>query len=61
MITIRLKNVGDLVEKQKGWFVANVIGSVVDLTPRVEAVVIEKLQASFAEQGIEAEVLRVAE
>ena len=61
MITIKLKNVADIVEKQKGWFVANVIGSVVDLTPRVEAVVIEKLQASFAEQGIEAVVEQVAE
>jgi len=61
MITIKLKNVSDIVEKQKGWFVANVVGSVVDLTPRVEAIVIEKLLASFAEQGIEAVVEQVPE
>ncbi len=54
MITIKITNVDDIVEKQRGWFIANVVGSVVDLGPRVEAVVIEKLRASFAEQGITA-------
>jgi hypothetical protein len=52
MINIKLSNVDEIVEKQKGWFVANVVGAVVDLEPRVEAVIIEKLKASFAEQGI---------
>jgi hypothetical protein len=52
MITIKVSNVDEIVEKQKGWFVANVVGAVVDLEPRVEAVIIEKLRASFAEQGI---------
>ncbi|MEO8842199.1 MAG: hypothetical protein ABI591_05300 [Kofleriaceae bacterium] len=52
MITIKLSNVDEIVEQQKGWFVANVVGAVVDLEPRVEAVIIEKLKASFAEQGI---------
>ena len=59
MITITITNVDDIVEKQRGWFVANVVGAVVDLGPRVEAVVIEKLKASFAEQGIEAVIERV--
>jgi hypothetical protein len=58
MITIKLTNIEDIVEKQKGWFVAHVVGSVVDLAPRVEAIVIDKLRATFAEQGIEAEVSR---
>ena len=52
MINIKVSNVDEIVEKQKGWFVANVVGAVVDLEPRVEAVIIEKLRASFAEQGI---------
>lgn len=59
MITIKITNVDEIVEKQKGWFVANVVGSVIDLGPRVEALVIEKLQASFAEQGIVAVIERV--
>ena len=59
MITIKIENVDAIVEQQKGWFVANVVGAVVDLRPRVEDVVIEKLQASFAEQGIVATITRV--
>jgi hypothetical protein len=61
MITIKISNIDDIVEKQKGWFVANVVGSVIDLRPKVEDVVIEKLLASFAEQGIVAVVERVEE
>ncbi len=59
MITIKITNIDDIVEKQKGWFVANVVGSVIDLGPKVEDVVIEKLKASFAEQGIVAIIDRV--
>ncbi len=59
MITIKITNIEEIVEKQKGWFVANVVGSLVDLEPRVEDVVIEKLRASLAEQGVNAIVERV--
>lgn len=58
MITIKITNIEEIVEKQKGWFVANVVGSLVDLEPRVEDVVIEKLRASLAEQGVIAIVER---
>ncbi len=58
MITIKITNIEEIVEKQKGWFIANVVGSVVDLQPRVEDVVIEKLRASLAEQGVVAIVER---
>ena len=58
MITIHIENVDDVVQKQKGWFVANVVGAVVDLKPKVEDVVIEKLKESFAEQGIVATITR---
>ncbi|HUQ03355.1 MAG TPA: hypothetical protein VM261_12720 [Kofleriaceae bacterium] len=54
MITIKITNVHAVVEQNKGWFVANVVGAVVDMEPRVEAIVIEKLRESFASQGIEA-------
>ncbi|CAN5622851.1 hypothetical protein BH11MYX1_BH11MYX1_45060 [soil metagenome] len=58
MITIEIENVDEIVEKQKGWFVANVVGAVVDLKPKIEDVVIEKLHASFAEQGIRATIVK---
>ena len=56
MITITIKNVQELVEQQKGWFVANVVGAVVDLEPRVEDIVIEKLKASLLAEGVDAVV-----
>ena len=54
MITIKLTNVEEVVEKQKGWFVANVVGAFVELEPRVEAIVIERLRETFAKEGIQA-------
>ena len=59
MITIQIMNVEDIVDKQKGWFVAHVVGSLIDLEPRVEAILIEKLRASFEEQGIVANIEQV--
>jgi len=58
MITIKVTNVEDVVEKQKGWFVANVVGVFVDLEERVEEVVIEKLRAALAAEGVEAIIER---
>jgi hypothetical protein len=58
MITIKITNVDAVVEQRKGWFVANVVGALVDLEPRVEEIVIEKLRESFASQGIEAVIER---
>ena len=58
MITIKIKNVEDVVEKQKGWFVANVVGAFVDLEARVEEIVIEKLRVQLAAEGVEADIER---
>ncbi len=58
MITIKITNVEDVVEKQKGWFVANVVGAFVDLEARVEEIVIEKLRAQLALEGVEAVIER---
>jgi len=58
MITIKVTNVDDVVEKQKGWFVANVVGAFVDLEARVEEVVIEKLRAALAAEGVDAVIER---
>lgn len=58
MITISITNVQDVVEKQKGWIVANVVGAFVDLEERVEEIVIEKLRAALALEGVEAVIER---
>ena len=58
MITIKITNVQSIVEKQQGWFVANVVGAVVDLERKVEEVIVEKLKTSLLEQGVEAIVER---
>jgi hypothetical protein len=58
MITIAITNVQDIVEKQKGWFVANVVGAFVDLEQKVEDIVIEKLRAALAAEGVEAVIER---
>ena len=58
MITIKITNAEAIVEKQKGWFMANVVGAFVDLDARVEAVVIEKLRESLAKEGVEAVIER---
>ena len=58
MIAITITNVQDVVEKQKGWFVANVVGAFVDLEKRVEEVVIEKLREALAREGVEAVIER---
>ncbi|MBS1122748.1 MAG: hypothetical protein H6Q90_4976 [Deltaproteobacteria bacterium] len=60
MITIKITNVEDVVEKQKGWFIANVVGAFVDLEARVEDRVIEQLRESLANQGVEAVIERRA-
>jgi hypothetical protein len=54
VITIKITNVDAVVEKNKGWFVANVVGAFVDLESRVEDVIIEKLRASLAAEGVQA-------
>ncbi len=58
MITIKVTNLDDIVEKNKGWFVANVVGAFVDLESRVEDVIIEKLRASLASEGVHAVIER---
>ena len=58
MITIKITNVDDVVEKQKGWFVANVVGAFVDLEERVEEIVVEKLREALAAEGVQAVIER---
>jgi repressor of nif and glnA expression len=58
VITIKITNVEDVVEKNQGWFVANVIGAVIDLESRVEDVIIEKLRTQLEAEGVHAVIER---
>ncbi len=58
MITITITNVHDVIENQRGWFVANVIGAVVDLEEKVETIVIDKLRTALSAEGVEAVIER---
>ena len=60
MITIRITNAQQLVLEKKGWFIANVVGAVLDLEAQVEAVVAERVRASLASEGVAAVVEQVA-
>ena len=54
MITINITNAEEIVEKQSGWFAAHVGGVFVDLKDKVEAVVLERIRASLAAEGVDA-------
>lgn len=58
MITIKITNVDAVVERNKGWFVANVVGAFVDLEARVEDIIVEKLRVSLASEGVHAVIER---
>lgn len=60
MITIKITNADAVVEKNKGWFVANVVGAIIDLEPRLEDILIAKLRESLAAEGVEADIQRIA-
>ena len=58
MITIKITNANEVVLAKKGWFVAHVVGAVVDLEAEVEAIVMERLRASLVSEGVQAIVER---
>jgi len=60
VITIKITNADAVVEKNKGWFVANVVGAIIDLEPRLEDILIAKLRESLAAEGVEADIQRIA-
>jgi len=61
LITIRITNTEEIVEKQSGWFAAHVGGVFVDLQDKVEAVVVERIKASLAAEGVDALVEHAAQ
>ena len=60
LITIKITNIEAVVEKNKGWFVANVVGAFVDLEPRLELILIAKLREALWTEGVQAEIERIA-
>ena len=61
MITIKITNAKQIVLEKKGWLVANVVGAVVDMEEQVELIVVERLRASLASEGVEAIIEQVAD
>jgi len=59
MITIKISNTQQIVLEKKGWFVANVVGAFVDIEAQVETVVMERIRASLASEGVIAVVEHV--
>ena len=60
MIVIEITNIKDLVKNQKGWLTAQIGSMVTDLEAKVEAQIIEQLQESFAQNGVQANIASVA-
>jgi hypothetical protein len=60
MITVKITNTKQIVTEKKGWLVANLVGAVVDMEAQVEAIVVERLRASLASEGVEAIIEQVA-
>ena len=52
MITVKINNAEQIVLEKKGWFVANVVGAFVDIEAQVELVVMERIRASLASEGV---------
>lgn len=61
MITIQIKNAKEVVENKKGRFISEFGDKFLDLESRVEKGLIEQLNISLSEQGIEAEIRQVKE
>jgi len=59
MITIRITNAQQLILEKKGWFIANVVGAVLDLEAQVETIVADRVRASLASEGVVAIVEQV--
>ena len=60
MIVIEITNIKDLVKDQKGWLTAQIGSYVTDLEAKVEVQIIEQLQASFAQNGVQANIASVS-
>jgi hypothetical protein len=51
MITIKITNAQQLILEKKHWFMANVVGAVLDLEVQVEAIVAERVRSSLASEA----------
>ena len=61
MITIKIKNAQQIVEKEKNWFVAKLASRFIDLQQKIEETIAEEIKKSFRERNIEADILVVKE
>jgi hypothetical protein len=56
MITIKIKNSEELIERNKGWMVSRAISFIGKNIELVDQVVVDEIKKVFAEKGIEAEI-----
>lgn len=56
MITIKIKNAEELIERSKGWLVSKALSFAGKSDSLVDGVVAEEIKKSFVEKGIEAEI-----
>ena len=56
MITIKIKNAQQIIESQRGWFVARMAPHFIDVQKKVEEEVVKRLESIFVEKGIDAEI-----
>ena len=61
MITIRILNAREVVEKEKGKLVSRIAPFFTDLDRRVEEEIVKELKKSFAERNIDVEIEIVRE
>ena len=56
MITIKIENSAELIERNKGWLVSRAISFIGKNDETVDRVVVEEIKKVFAEKGIKAEI-----
>ena len=58
MITIKIINIKELVEQQRGWLVAKMGSLFTDLEAKVETIIIEEIEDTFKKKGVKAIIRR---
>jgi len=56
MISIKIKNSEELVEKNKGWLISRAISFVGKSAELVDQVVVDEIKKVFADKGIKADI-----
>ena len=58
MIKIKLKNVQEVVLQKRGGIQTKILGKFIDLEKEIEKQIIKQIKQTFADEGIEAEIVQ---